>query len=402
VEAPTKTVRRTATGAALLLAGIVLIAANLRPGITVVGPLVGDIRATLGLSNAGAGLLTTLPVLAFAVLSLLAPPIARRIGIERTLGVALVLIAAGALLRSAGPAVAAAFVGTTILGAGIAAGNVLLPGLIKRDYADRSGQMTSIYVTAMVAMAGIAPAIAVPLADDAGFGWRGALACWSVPAALAFVVWLPRLGERHAPPGGGGARAAATPWRSPLAWQITVFMGLQSLSFYGLVAWLPELLREDGMGASSAGLMLGLMQLVSLASTIGVPVLAARRGDQRWLVALSAAAFLVALLGLLAAGHVLAPLWAALLGLGGGGFLSLALTFLLMRAPDAAHTATLSGMVQSGGYTIAAAGPAGFGALRDLSGGWTLPLLVFIAVTLGTLVAGLGAARDLVVDFGED
>jgi MFS transporter, CP family, cyanate transporter len=391
--------RRPSAGAVLPLLGVVLIAVNLRPGITVVGPLVGDIRSTLGLSNTAAGLLTTLPLLAFAALSPAAAPIARRIGIERTLGIALVLIGAGTLLRSAGPAVGAAFAGTTILGAAIALGNVLLPGLVRRDFPDRSGPVTSLYLTAMVAMAGAAPALAVPLADDAGLGWRGALACWAVLAVVALVVWLPRLRERHAPDPSTSGRGVAVPWRSPLAWQITLLMGLQSLIFFALIAWLPELLRDDGLDASQTGLMVGLMQLVSLASTIGVPILAARRPSQRGLVALSTVAMGAAFLGLLLADGALAPLWAGLLGLGNGAYLSLALIFLVLRAPGAAHTASLSGMVQSGGYFVAAAGPAGIGALRDLSGGWTVPLLALLAVTLATFAAGMAAARDRVVAF---
>ena len=388
-----RSVPRPGAATALVLAGIVLIAVNLRPGITVVGPLVEEIRTDLGLSNAGVGLLTTLPVLAFGALAPVAAAVALRIGIERTLGAALVLIGGGTLVRSAGSA-AGALVGTAVLGAGAAAGNVLLPGLVKRDFPERSGEVTSLYVTAMVAMAGVAPAVAVPLADGAGLGWQGALAIWAVLAGVAMVVWLPQLRERHFPP-DDPARGA--PWRSALAWETTAYMGLQSFLFFGLVAWLPELLRHDGLGASRAGLMVAVMQFVSIASAIGVPVLAARRRNQQVLVAASAATMLAGFVGLLAAGAFLAPLWAGLLGLAGGSFLSLALTFLVVRARDAHQTAALSGMVQSGGYLLAASGPTAIGALRDLSGGWTLPLLAFIAVTLAALVSGLAAGRDRLV-----
>jgi MFS transporter, CP family, cyanate transporter len=396
VEGKVRSIPRPTAGTVLLVAGIALIAANLRPGITVVGPLADEIRSGLGLSSAAVGLLTTLPVLAFGVLSGAATPVALRFGIERTLGGALVLIAGGLMLRSEGTA-AAAFAGTAVLGAGIATGNVLLPGLVKRDFPDRSGPMTSLYVTVMVAMAGTAPALAVPLADHAGLGWRGALACWAVVTALAFVVWLPRLGERHLPPGGTGGRRAPTPWRSPLAWQLTAFFGFQSLTFYGLIAWLPDLLRDSGLAASTGGLMVGLMQLVSLASTIGAPVLATRRPDQRALVAASTVVMLAGFVGLLVAPDALAAIWAGLLGLGGGAFISLALTFLVLRSSDPEHTASLSGMVQSGGYLVAATGPTGIGALRDLSGGWTVPLLVFIAATMLVGAFGVGAGRDRIV-----
>ena len=384
---------RTTAATVLLVAGIVLIAVSLRPGITVVGPLVGEIRTGLGVSSAGVGLLTTLPLLAFGAVSPLASPVARRIGMERTLGAALVLMAGGTLLRSQGSP-AAAFAGTTVMGAGIAAGNVLLPGLVKRDFPRRSGAMSSLYITAMVGMAGIAPVVAVPLADGAGLGWEGALAVWAVPAALALLVWVPRLRERHTPPESERTRM---PLRSPLAWQITVFMGLQSLLVFATIAWLPELLADDGLSPPVAGSMVGLMQFVSLASTIGVPVLAARRPSQRGLVAASIVLSLIGFGGLLAAGATLAPLWASLLGLGSGAQLSLALTFLVVRAGDVESTDALSGMVQSGGYFLAAAGPTAMGALYDASGGWTVPLAGLLVVTLATLAAGLAAARDRVL-----
>jgi len=196
------------------------------------------------------------------------------------------------------------------------------------------------------------------------------------------------------PPGG---TSAAMPLRSALAWQITIFIGLQSLPFFGVIAWLPELLRDDGMSASTAGLMVGLMQLTSLASTIGIPVLATRQRSQRGLVVGSVALMLAAFGGLLAFGATGAPLWAGLLGVGGGALLSLALTFLVVRTTGVEATGMLSGMVQSGGYLLAAAGPTGIGALRDLSGGWSVPLIAFLAVTVATLVAGLLAARDRIV-----
>jgi CP family cyanate transporter-like MFS transporter len=381
---------------ALLLAGFILIGANLRPAITAVGPLVGEIQRSAGLSAAEAGLLTTLPLMAFGALSLAAPPVARRLGTERALEAALILLAAGILLRSAGP-LGAVFAGTAVLGAAIAAANVLLPGLIKQDFPERAGPMTSLYSTAMVALAGVGSAVSVPLAELGGLGWRGSLGCWAILAAVGAVVWLPQLRDRHVPPASSasGRYVAAHLWRSRLAWHVSVFMGLQSLVFFGLVAWLPDLLADDGLGPATAGLMLGVLQFGGLISTMTVPHLAGAATRQRGLVVLSTAACLVSFAGLLAFGSSLALLWSLLLGLATGAYLSLALMFLVTRAADARHTAALSGMAQAIGYLIAATGPITIGALHDLTGSWTVPLLVFIAVTLGALATGLGAARNV-------
>jgi CP family cyanate transporter-like MFS transporter len=386
---------RQAGAATLLLGvGIVLIALNLRPPVTTVGPLADDIRSSLGVSNTALGLLTTLPILAFGALSIAATPLALRFGMERVLGGALLVIGAGILLRSAG-SIPAAFVGTTVAGAGIAAGNVLLPGLVKEEFPDRSGPMTSLYVTAMVGMAGLASAVSVPLADDVGLGWRGSLAVWAIPCAVAFLVWIPQLRQAHVP---AGARAGvAVPWRSPLAWQIMLFMGLQSLLFFAVLAWLPDLLRGEGLSASTGGLMVGLMQVGGLVATIGMPVLAARRRSQGRLVVFSTALAVIGIAGLLVAPADLPAVWAMLIGGATGCYLSLALTFLVLRAPNTAHTAALSGMVQSGGYMLAAVGPTGLGALHDLAGGWTAPLWAMMGVTALTCAFGLCAARDRMV-----
>ena len=184
------------------------------------------------------------------------------------------------------------------------------------------------------------------------------------------------------------------PWRSPLAWQITIFMGLQSLLFFSILAWLPDLLHSEGVSTSKGGLLVGLMQVGGLIATIVMPVLAARRRSQGRLVVASTALAATGVAGLLVAPADLAVLWAMLIGAATGAYLSLALTFLVLRAPDTAHTAALSGMVQSGGYMLAAVGPTAVGALHDLTDGWTVPLWALMGVTALCCVLGLGAARD--------
>jgi MFS transporter, CP family, cyanate transporter len=396
----------------LLAAAILLLASNLRAAITSVGPLVGEIRAEEGISHGLAGLITTLPLLAFAALSSLAPRIARRFGIERTLLASMVVLVVGILVRSSGP-LAAVFGGTALLGLAIAAGNVLLPGLVKRDFPERTGWMTGLYSGAMGGMATVAVALAVPVADRAGLGWRGSLACWAAPAAVAALVWVP-LARRRAPrrstagpqvavngtdagEGGHARRRASSLWRSGLAWQVTVFMGLQSLVFYSTIAWLAEILRDRGVSSSAAGWLVSVAQLAGLVTSLAVPPIATRRASQRVHASCSALLSLAGYSGLLVSGRGLLPLWCVLIGLGQGALFSLALTMFALRAPDARYAAELSGMAQTVGYLLAATGPTLLGLVHDLTGAWTAPLAALAATTVAILVAGLAAGRDALV-----
>jgi MFS transporter, CP family, cyanate transporter len=428
--------------AGLLAALILLLASNLRAALTSVGPLVGEIRAEEGISHGVAGLITTVPLLAFAAMSSQAPRLARRYGVERTLLASMLVLTAGILFRSGGP-VAALFGGTVLVGLAIAAGNVLLPGLVKRDFPERTGWMTGLYSGAMGVMATVAVAAAVPLADRLGLGWRGSLACWAVPAGVAALVWVPLARRQHrvAPSGttvpsvNGAARAgpgtalsgvadqdgaapsgAAVPgtdgdgypadggrsgarslWRSGLAWQVTVFMGLQSLVFYSTIAWLAEILRDRGLSASAAGWLVSLAQFTGLVTSLAAPPLATRRRSQRPHTTASALLSLAGYGGLLVAGRSLLPLWCVLIGLGQGAMFSLALTLFALRAPDARRAAELSGMAQTIGYLLAASGPTALGLIHDLTGAWTIPLAALTATTVAILLAGLLAGRDSLV-----
>jgi MFS transporter, CP family, cyanate transporter len=379
----------------LLVLGIVLLAANLRPALTGVAPLIGQIRADTGISNGVAGLLTTLPLLAFALLSPIAPRVARRFGMERVLLASLLILAAGILLRWAG-AVAALFLGTVVLGAAIAVSNVLLPSLVKREFPEHAGLMTSVYSTSLGISAAFAAGVSVPLAQLDGIGWRGTLAVWAVPAFLAGVAWLPQLGRNDHPvdPSARSSPGVRDLWRSTLAWQVTLFMGLQSLAYYVTLTWLPEILQSEGMGAARAGWMLGLSQAVAIVTMFLAPMIAERRPSQRGVVVVAVGTSGVGALGLLAAGSTASTLWVVLLGLGQGASFSLALTFFALRAPDSGHAAALSGMAQSVGYLLAAGGPFLFGVLRDVTGSWKVPLELLLTVTICLLIAGIGAARD--------
>lgn len=378
-----------------LVVAIVLVALNLRPALASVGPLVPDMRRATGLSNAALGTLTTLPLLAFGCVSLFTSVVSRRVGVEGAVAIALVLLSAGTALRAV-PRIAALYGGTGLLGVGIALGNVLLPALAKRDFADRSGPMTSLYSSMMGLGATAAAGLSVPLA--ALFGWRGALGIWMVPAVLALLVWLPRL-SRPLPAGRieTGRITLRILGRSRLAWQVALYMGFQSLTFYVVIAWLPDLLQSRGLSEAAAGWLLALSQATGVLGTAGIPIWAGRLADQRRIIWTLAALEAVGLGGLLLPGGTLAALWVSLLGFILGGTFGLALTFLVLRAPDAESAGELSGMAQSVGYLVAATGPTVFGYLHDVSAGWTIPLLFLGAVLVAKVLFGLPAGRrDLV------
>ncbi|MFF3632216.1 CynX/NimT family MFS transporter [Streptomyces sp. NPDC002164] len=388
--------RQTAPGrrsTVWLLIGVLLVAGNLRAALTGVGPLLPSIEKTTGLSGTWAGLLGTLPLLTFAATSPLVGRTAHRYGAPQALGASLTVLAAGLLVRSL-PGVVFLWVGTVVVAAAIAYGNVLLPSVVKSTVPeDRIGQVTGLYVTAMGLLAAVSSGVSVPLADHLPGGWRTALGCWAVLAVLAFVVWAPQH-RRTDSPAPARASRERIPWRSSLAWQVSGFMGLQSLGFYSTIAWLPSIVHDHGVGEAAAGWQLFLFQIIGLLSSSALPLLARRWKDQR---ILAASASTIGALGF--ALLAVAPQWAVvssvLTGLGGGACLVLALTFQGQRAADASQAAALASMAQSVGYLVAATGPLLLGVLHDLTGGWTLPLLLLVALTLIQAVVGFGAGRDL-------
>ena len=389
----TNSTRRSRAGRYVLMAGIVLVAINLRPSLAAIGPLVADIRYDTGLSNTAFGILTTLPLLAFGIVSALTSLATRRIGIERTLAAALLLLTAGILLRIL-PSVVLLFAGTALLGIAIAVGNVLLPSLVKRDFPERAGIMTSVYSSAMGLGATIGAGFSVPMTTWFDLGWRGSLGAWALLTAVALAVWLPQLKYRTLPRHSLRLKDSLKDLgRSRMAWFVALFMGLQSLTFYVILAWLPELLQTHGYGAGEAGWVLALAQGVGIFGTLLVPTVAARRSDQRGIVVLLMLMEAVALIGLIFPNPALLPIWASLLGFILGGSFGLALLLIVLRARDAETATELSGMSQSVGYLIAAAGPALFGLVYDVTGTWTPPLLLLVVVLAAKTGVGLGAGK---------
>jgi CP family cyanate transporter-like MFS transporter len=387
-------------GTLLLALGVVLIAANLRPTVTSVAPLLSQIRADLVLSSTAASLLTATPVLCFGLLAPFAPRIADRLGMERTLGIVLLAITAGLAIRI-GPGAATLFGGTILAGGAIALGNVLLPALVKRDFPGRAGAITGVYTMALQIAAALAAGLSVPIASALG-GWRAGLGVWSLAAIATFAIGLPQLRHRTVPVVAAVVGSVGTLLRSPLAWQVTLFFGLQSLEFYAIVSWLPTIYQDAGFNPSDAGLVLSVSTLAGAPAALIMPSIATRAGDQRW-----HAIAVCVLIGAGLLGVVVAPLsqpwlWAVLIGFGNGASFPLALTLLVVRTRSSTDTARLSAMAQSVGYLIAALGPIVVGVVHDLTGSWSAAVGVLLVMlgpqTLFGVLAGravlLGAASD--------
>ena len=356
---------------------VVLVALNLRPTIVAVSPLLDEISVALELTSFTAGLLMTLPVLCFGVLGPLAPILARRIGLEWSLGLVLALIVVGSAVRLH-PSVFALFVGTFFVGAGIALGNILLPALIKRDFADRVGLMSGLFSMALTGGATLAAGVTLPVAHAAGLDWNLALAAWGLFALVALACWLPyirsAIGTALVRRGTVGSLG-----RDRVAWWVTAFFGLQSVNFYSMTAWLPTLLIANGSDAVFAGLMLSLVNLAGIPAATFAPVLAGRMRSQAGFAAWLGVPYVIALVGLIGFTD-LTPLWAVLLGVGQGATIGLALTLIVLRSPDSLAATTLSGMAQSWGYLFAAAGPLVLGLLNDVTGAWLVPLIVLLVL----------------------
>src|SRR5690606_806430 len=371
------------------------LAANLRPSITAVGPLVASIQNATGLSAAAVGVLTSLPLLAFGAFAPLAN-FGRRVGLERTLAIAMLMLFAGILLRSAGSS-AALFAGTLVLSAGVAVGNVLAPSLIKRDYPDRIGTLTTVYALILALTAAVGSGLAVPVERALPGGWRSALAIWAVPAALAAMLWA-RASFRPRRSAAPSIEASPTSsvWRSPLAWYVSGFMGLQSTCVYVVVSWFPPVLPDGGDDPARAGLLVTGFQLGSFVAGGAVPRLLALRQDQSALAVLASLAIAAGVLGVLWHPEW-TPAWVTLAGAGVGVCFPLALAFIGLRTADHHQAASLSLMSQSIGYLIAASGPLLFGLAHDLSGGWEIPLAGLAGCALMQAIVGFRGGQNRTV-----
>jgi len=381
----------------LLLAAVILISLNLRPPLTGVGPLIGEIRADTGLSNSLLGLLTTIPILCFGIFSVFTALITRRFGTEWSMAFALVLLSGGIFLRVV-PSAFALFAGTAILGIGIAIGNVLLPGIVKKQFPGYVGWLTGIYSAMLAIGASAASGISVPLSERAGLGWRWALAVWGFFALAAFISWLPQLRNKLPEINKKGFRSSLRQLgKSKLAWHVAVFMGVQSLSFYILITWLPEILIDRGMESEKAGWYLAMMQAVGVAGTLLVPAWSSKQKRQQLPIAGIVILEIISLGGLMIPSLSYVAIWISILGFCMGASFGMALLFIVLRSRDSTSANELSGMSQSVGYSFAAFGPVLFGAIYDVSGSWYIPLGFLFLVSFVKLYSGWKSGNSATV-----
>ena len=398
--------QRSRAYAALLVVAIIAVSVNLRPAAVSVGPVLSEIQQGLGISPLVAGILTTLPVVAFAVLGLGAPRLARDLGLHRTMLASLVVTVVGLLGRAVVDGQVVFLLLSLVALAGAAAANILVPSLVKEHFPDHIGTMTAVYSTALaigltaasVATVPIGEGFAGVVGDDSVGGWRTALGSWAILAAIAAMPWLGLVRREVRPSDEADEISIVDAARTSLGRRMALFFALQSFQAYSVFGWFAEVYRSAEFSASEAGLLLGVITGLGIPVSFIVPSLAARLEDQRLLIAGIMACGPVAYLGLALAPQAAPYAWAALTGISLAAF-PLILTLIGMRARTPEGTAALSGFTQSAGYALAALGPFAVGALRDASGGWTVPLVVMTALMVPQLLVGLTVAQP---EFIED
>jgi CP family cyanate transporter-like MFS transporter len=381
---------------ALLVVAVLLVAANLRPAVTGLGPVLDEVRTGLGMPAGLVSVLTALPTICFGAVGFLAPPLTRRVGVARAIGIAVALLTVGVLVRALSGSTVL-LLGTLLAGGGIAVCNVLLPVVVKESYGHRIGLITGLYTAVLQGVAALSSAVATPLASSFG-GWRFSLSFWAIPAALGFVLWL--IAARHhknplpGPDPNLPAPANARMFHRPFAWLVTVFFGLQAMSAYALMGWLPQVLMAAGISRGTAGVMMALCSVLGVPiSLIIVPIAARARSQSMWTAGICAVG-VIGVVGILVAPGAAPWLWVLCIGIGMGVF-ALGVALISLRSSSAADTRALSTMTQSVGYLIAALGPLGFGLLHSITGGWTVSLFALLAILVAEVVIGwfVGRAR---------
>lgn len=379
----------------ILIIGIILMAMTLRLPLTVVGPIIEFIREGLGISNVLAGFLTTIPLLAFALVSPFVPRISRTIGIELSLFISMLLLAAGIALRSVGMT-SLLLVGTIIIGVAISFGNVLLPSFFKLKFPFHVGLMMGIYSVAMNVSGGFGAGLSHPIANTTN--WQIALAFPIIIVMIASLVWSPQLRNNDRMQATTTTAPKLKLWRSPLAWAVTLAMGLQSFIFYTTGAWLPAIFVSQGMAADKAGWMVAIMLLAQLPLTFVMPVLADKLKNQRPIVIVLTLLYTIGFVGIALGLTDYTVLWMICIGSAGGSSFSLAMMLFTLRTKTAYAAADLSGFAQSIGYLLAASGPVIFGWLYDQTGNWQLPIYVFLVVVAILFGSGWYAAGNKYVE----
>lgn len=391
------------SGRVLAFVGIILVAANLRTAVGALSPILGRISADLPLDPVVVGLLGSMPPVCFAIFGILTPALVRRTKLEVVLIAALGAILLGHLIRGIAGDVLVLVLGSAVTFAGLGLGNVLLPPIVKKYFPDRIALITTIYVTMLSVSTLVPPLVAVPVADAAS--WRVSLAMWAGVSVIALVPWLTLLATDRRAPAAPALEAAKSDvvgrlWRSPLAWSLAVVFGLSSLNAYAMFAWLPSLVQDIvGVSDATAGAWLSIYAFMGFPAGLIIPILAARMKNVALLVYVAIGCLVAGYAGFLLAPTSVPVLWVVLIGLGPLLFpLALVLINLRTRTHDGAIA--LSSFVQSVGYVIGAVGPLVVGITHDVTGGWTVPLIVLVCVAFVGVFAGAVVARDRAIEDG--
>ena len=390
-------------GRTAALLGIVLVAFSLRQAVAAISPILGDIRLDIPITSLGVGLLGTLPPILFAVSGFVAPRVARGIGLDGGIVLALVLITAGHLVRALAPGIVVLLVGSVVAFAGTGIGNVLLPSIVRRYFPDRVALLTAVYACIVGVSTAVPAALAAPLAEQAG--WRFSLGIWAVTSVAAAIPWLLVIARERRDRLSAPVDIESPPvalvtrlWRSPMALSITALFSTSTICTYAAFAWLPEILGDiAGSTPTEAGVLLAVTGLVSVPGALVAPLLVARLRNVGWLIAAGVASFLLGYLGLLIAPTTLTLLWVLLIGSGSILF-PVSLVLINVRTRTHGGTVALSGFAQGVAYGLGALGPLVVGLLHDLSGGWTLPLLFLLVVALAATIPAITLARPAFVE----
>lgn len=385
-------------GGWIMLLGMLLVALNLRPALTSVAPILANVGADLGLGSLGQGFLNTMPVLCLGLAAPLAAMLATRLGMERAVLAAVGLLAAALLIRPF-VGLSGLFIGTAAAGAAIGIMGVLLPGLVKRDFPAQIGLMTGLYTLMLNLGASAAAAFSAPLRLWFEGSWQPALAFWCLPALVAFLVWLLQPGCFKVARVSSGTRRGRPLklYTDPLAWQVTLYMGLQSSLAYIVFGWWPSMLHARGMSPVDAGLAFSASVLIQGSTALLGPIIGAKLRNQSGLIALVMGMSMIGF-----AGCFYAPLssiwwWIVIMGLGQGASFGLALTLLALRAPNTQSANALSGMAQGFGYVLASMGPLAVGWIIGVTSGWDMVGVFMLVVATLAMVVGLGAGRNRLV-----
>ncbi|MFJ8769975.1 CynX/NimT family MFS transporter [Streptomyces clavifer] len=385
----------------LVTVGLVLAALNLRPAITSLGPLLEEVRDGLHMSGSVAGVLTSVPPLCFAVFGFMAPRLARRFGAGAVVCAGMVAITAGLLIRPFVGGTAGFVAASALALMGIAVSNVLMPVIVKRWFPDRVGSMTGLYSMALALGTALAAAVTVPMTEVLGGGWRTGLAVWAALAALAIVPWIPLVRDRGTTPGQPGGRRQPAPvlkiTRSRTSWALACFFGLQATAAYITMGWMPQIFRDAGISAGTAGVLLAVTMAMGVPLAFVIPRAAARLRNQGPIVVVLGGCGLLGYAGLYLAPAGGAWLWALLLGIANCAF-PLALTMIGMRSRTGAGVVRLSAFAQSTGYLLSIPGPLLVGVLYQHSGGWGLPLALMAGLMVPQMIAGVLAGRDRTIE----